>query len=104
MVVAVAVAFFLIVAPSIGGMGVMQVAIACFNARGKPMPALTISVVRTFVFYVPLCIVGNALWGYVGIFIATAVTNVVMGAAGWYWNRASVSRFIARQAPAPAGG
>ena len=39
------------------------------------MPALTISVVRTFVFYVPLCIVGNALWGYVGIFIATAVTK-----------------------------
>ena len=103
-VVAVAVAFFLIVAPSIGGMGVMQVAIACFNARGKPMPALTISVVRTFVFYVPLCIVGNVLWGYIGIFVATAVTNVVMGVAGWYWNRASVTRFVARQAAAPAGG
>ena len=96
-VVAVAVAFFLIVAPSIGGMGVMQVASACFNARGKPMPALTISTVRTFVFYIPLVIVGNVLWGYVGIFVATAITNVVMGVAGWQWNRVSVNRAIARE-------
>ena len=96
-VVAVAVAFFLIVAPSIGGMGVMQVASACFNARGKPMPALTISMVRTFVFYLPLVVVGNVLWGYVGIFVATAITNVVMGVAGWQWNRVSVNRAIARE-------
>ena len=96
-VVAVAVAFFLIVAPSIGGMGVMQVASACFNARGKPMPALTISMVRTFVFYIPLVVVGNVLWGYVGIFVATAITNVVMGVAGWQWNRVSVNRAIARE-------
>ncbi len=96
-VVAVAVAFFFIVAPSIGGMGVMQVAIACFNARGRPMPALTISAVRTFVFYIPLVIVGNSLWGYVGIFVATAITNVVMGAVGWRWNRVSVDRAVARE-------
>ncbi len=96
-VVAVAVAFFFIVAPSIGGMGVMQVAIACFNARGRPMPALTISAVRTFVLYIPLVIVGNTLWGYVGIFVATAITNVVMGAVGWHWNRVSVNRAIARE-------
>ena len=96
-VVAVAVAFFFIVAPSIGGMGVMQVAIACFNARGRPMPALTISAVRTFVFYIPLVIVGNSLWGYVGIFVATAITNVVMGAVGWQWNRVSVNRAVARE-------
>lgn len=101
-VVAVAVAFFFIVAPSIGGMGVMQVAIACFNARGRPMPALTISAVRTFVFYIPLVIVGNSLWGYVGIFVATAITNVVMGAVGWRWNRVSVDRAVAREAGAPA--
>ena len=105
-VVAVAVAFFLIVAPSIGGMGVMQVASACFNARGKPMPALTIAMLRTFVFYIPLSIAGNALWGYVGIFAATALTNVVVGAVAWYWNRVSVGRAVAREtareAAAPA--
>ena len=91
-VVAVAEAFFLVVPASIGFMGVMQVANSCFNARGKPLPAFVISVSRAFVFYVPLAILGNWLWGYLGIFMATALANVLMGAAAWHWGRRSVRR------------
>ena len=91
-VVEVAEAFFLVVPASIGLMGVMQVAVSCFNARGKPLPAFVIYVSRAFVFYVPLAILGNQLWGYHGIFIATAATNVLMGIGAWYWGRRSVRR------------
>ena len=91
-VVEVAVAFFLIIPLTIGFMGIMQVASSSFNARGKPIPPLTISIVRTLVVYVPLSILGNWLWGYVGIFIATAFTNVAVGVVAWYWNKASVTR------------
>lgn len=91
-VVDVAGAYFLVVPASMGLMGVMQVASSCFNARGRPMPALVISLGRAFVLHVPLAVLGNLLWGYHGIFLATAATNVLMGASAWAWNRRSVQR------------
>ena len=91
-VVEVAEAFFLVVPASMGLMGVMQVASSCFNARGRPMPALVISLGRAFGLHVPLAVLGNLLWGYHGIFLATAATNVLMGASAWAWNRRSVQR------------
>ena len=94
----VAWSFFLIIPLSIGFMGMMQVASSSFNARGLPAPALTISIVRTLVVYIPLAIWADWLWGYVGIFLATAFTNVFVGIIAWWWNRASVAR-----AAAPAG-
>ena len=87
--------FFWIIPLSIGFMGMMQVASSCFNALGKPGPALVIAVVRTLVFYIPLTIAGNYLWGYVGIFIATAFSNVVVGVAAWWWNTSWVHRSAA---------
>jgi putative MATE family efflux protein len=87
---AVARMFFLIVPLSIGFMGVMQVASTCFNALGRPAPPLIIALLRTFVMYVPIAIVANWVWGYPGIFAATAVTNVVMGTIAWDWNRRTV--------------
>ena len=91
-VVAVAGLFFLLIPLSIGFMGVMQVATACFNALGQPLPPLAISLARTFAFYIPLLLLGDYLWGYAGIFVAMAATNVLLGAAAWYWNRLAVRR------------
>lgn len=94
-VLEVATWFFLIIPLSIGFMGVMQVATSCFNALGRPFPPVAISLARTLVFYVPLAFLGDYLWGYVGIFVATALTNVLLGGAAWYWNRVAVKRGIA---------
>lgn len=87
----VAWSFFLIIPLSIGFMGMMQVASSSFNARGLPVPPLSISIVRTLVVYIPLAIWADSLWGYTGIFLATAFTNVLVGTAAWWWNRASVA-------------
>lgn len=94
-VLEVAAMFFLIIPLSIGFMGVMQVATACFNALGQPFPPLAISIARSIALYVPLAILGDYLWGYVGIFLATAIINVLLGTAAWYWNRVAVKRGIA---------
>ena len=91
----VAFSFFLIIPLSIGFMGIMQIASSCFNARGLPAPPLAISIIRTLVLYVPLAIWANWMWGYTGIFVATAVTNVLVGTAAWWWNRVSVERTAA---------
>ena len=95
-VVEVAQVFFWIIPLSIGFMGLMQVATSCFNALGQPLPPLVISFVRTLGCYVPLTILGNMLWGYVGIFAAMAFANVAVGVAAWYWNRHAVKRGIER--------
>ena len=89
-VVETATLFFLWIPLSIGFMGMIQVANSCFNARGLPMPALVISLLRSLIIYIPLALIGDYLWGYEGIFIATAITNVLLGAVSWHWNQKSV--------------
>lgn len=94
-VIEVSMWFFYIIPLSIGFMGMTQIASSCFNALGKPTPSLVISILRAFAITVPLAIVGNYLWGYVGIFIATAVTNVLVGLLAWRWNWRVVNRMSA---------
>ncbi len=101
-VVATAEVFFLCIPLSIGFMGMMQVANASFNARGLPRPALVISILRGVVLGIPLAVLGDFLWGYTGIFIATAVTNVALGLLGWHWNRRSVERQASSMVPLEA--
>jgi putative MATE family efflux protein len=95
-VIDTATTFFIWIPLSIGFMGMMQVANSSFNARGMPMPALAISLLRSLIIYVPLALLGDYLWGYTGIFVATALTNVVLGAVAWQWNRASVESQAAK--------
>ena len=91
-VVEVAVWFFAIIPLSIGFMGMTQVASSCFNALGRPMPSLVISILRALAVYIPLAMLGNHFLGYIGIFVATAATNVLVGALAWHWNRSVVRR------------
>ena len=103
-VVEVATLFFLIIPLSIGFMGVMQVATSCFNALGKPLPPMLISLVRTFACYVPLVLLGDHLWGVAGVLLAAAATNVLMGVVAWFWNRQAVRRGVRAAAQAAGAG
>ena len=85
LVVAAASTYLLIVPIGIGLFGVMVTATACFNALGKPMPALIIAINQMLVVYVPLALIGNELFGYAGIFMALAATNMLLGVISWFW-------------------
>ena len=91
-VVEVSVWFFTIIPLSIGFMGMTQIASSSFNALGKPGPSVVISLLRTWLVYVPLALLGDYLFGYIGIFIATAVSNVAVGLVAWNWNASYVRR------------
>jgi putative MATE family efflux protein len=93
-VVEAAAVFFLIVPFSVGFMGMNNVATSSFNALGKPIPPLVLSINRMLVIYVPMAMLGSHLFGYIGIFAATALANVLNGLAAAYWNRLSVNRAI----------
>ncbi len=81
-------AWYLAVVPwSYGLWGVLMMASASFNALGKPLPSTALSFSRMFVLYIPLAYLLDELLGYHGIFIATAISNGVMGALGFLWFR-----------------
>jgi Na+-driven multidrug efflux pump len=81
-------AFYLAVVPwSYGLWGVLMMASASFNALGKPIPSTVLSFSRMFIIYVPLALLFDSWFGYTGIFIATATSNVVGGILGYLWFR-----------------
>ena len=70
------------------GYGFLGLAAMCngsFNAFGKPMPAMTISISRTLVFYVPMAYFLASLYGIKGVFIGPVISNVFAGILGVIW-------------------
>jgi putative MATE family efflux protein len=79
--------FMIIVPIGFGLMGVGQVAASVFIALGKPMPPTVLSILRTVVVYIPMAIVFDRYWGYIGIFISLMVANVLFGVAAYAWGK-----------------
>lgn len=96
-VVAAASVYLIIVPVSIGFMGVMMTATQSFNALGKPMPPLVMSILQMLVIYLPLALIGDYLWGYVGIYIAFAATSVLMGTLGFFWINNVIKKELSRR-------
>jgi putative MATE family efflux protein len=89
-VVAVARHYLAIVPISYGLWGVLMMASASFNSLGKPIPSTVMAFTRMFILYVPLAMLADHLFGYAGIFVATATANCVMGYWGYVWLKRSL--------------
>jgi putative MATE family efflux protein len=94
-VVQAAVHYLLIVPLGMGFMGVMANSTSSFNALGKPMPPLVISILQMIIVYLPLALLGDYLFGYVGIFIAGVTTVSILGIISWLWVNREVAAGIA---------
>lgn len=90
-VIDVARRYLAIVPVSYGLWGVLMMASASFNSLGKPIPSTIMAFTRMFVFYVPLALIADHLFGYSGIFVATATANCLMGLWGYLWLKRSLS-------------
>ncbi len=86
--------YLLIMPITYGLLGVGMIVGATFTALGKPMPALALSLGRMLIFYVPMALLGNALFGYQGIFGAAALANVIMGVLSVWWMKRYLKRLI----------
>lgn len=84
-VVAIAALYLWIVPISYGAYGLVMAVNAAFNGMGTPWPAMLISAGRVLYVYLPLAWIGQELWGMKGIFIATAVANILLGIWAWLW-------------------
>jgi len=61
-----------------GFQGIIILTNSSFNALHKPMIALLLSIVRLFVCYVPLALLGSYFYGLTGFFVGAVLGNVVM--------------------------
>ena len=91
-VVATATTYLYILPITLGFAGMLNVANGAFQALSRPAPALILSLLRLFVFYVPMALVASRYFGYTGIFAAAALTNVILGLWGREWNRRVIVR------------
>jgi putative MATE family efflux protein len=79
------VTFLHIVPLGYGMQGVIILTNSSFNAVHQPMSALILSIVRLFVFFVPLAYLGSQLFQITGIFWGTVVANVCTAIVAFSW-------------------
>lgn len=84
---AVAISYLHIVPISYGCYGMVMAANASFNGLGRPLPATVISVSRVIAVYLPIAWLLQPAVGINGLFIASAVANVVVGIGAYGWLR-----------------
>ncbi|MEM8673419.1 MAG: MATE family efflux transporter [Cyanobacteria bacterium P01_G01_bin.67] len=85
-VVASATIYLTLVPVSYGALGIVFTASSAFNALGKPLPALGMSLSRLLLLYVPLAYFGSKLFGISGIFGAACISNGIVGLGAWFWH------------------
>ncbi len=70
--------FLMIVPLGYGMQGVIVLTNSSLNAMHRPMTALVLSVIRLFVFFVPISVLGSYLYGLQGLFVGNVIANVAM--------------------------
>jgi Na+-driven multidrug efflux pump len=65
---------------------------AAFNGIGKPLPGVAISTCRVIVVFLPLALLGKHFLGIQGLFLATLLSNLLMGAVAYAWLGHQIAR------------
>ncbi len=81
----VAIDYLWIMAVSYGAYGMVMTTCAAFNGMGYPLPALIISAIRTVILFLPMALLGKALFGLNGMFFASSISNIMVGVLGFVW-------------------
>jgi putative MATE family efflux protein len=77
---------FLVIVPlGYGLQGVTILTNSSFNAMHMPMSAVSLSVVRLFVFFVPFSFIGSYWFDLPGLFWAAVLANFVVGCIAFIW-------------------
>ncbi len=81
----VAVDYIWLVSLSYGAYGVVMSVNAAFNGIGRPLPGVLISSMRVLIIFLPLAFLGHWLFGLPGLFGASALSNLGVGAIAYRW-------------------
>jgi len=76
-------------------LGFAMTANSSFNAIGKPLPAMFISLTRTILVYAPLAFLLAKLFGLIGVFAAACTANFIAGGIGRFWFQLLYAKTVA---------
>lgn len=82
--------FLMIVPLGYGLQGIIILTNSSFNAMHKPMSALVLSIIRLFVFFVPVSYVGSLIYQLEGMFWGGVIANLLMAIVSFLWFRRAV--------------
>lgn len=88
--------FLLIVPLGYGFQGVTILTNSSFNAMHKPMNALFLSLIRLFVFFVPISYAGSLLFGIHGIFWGGVIANILTASVAYVWFKKLLKNQVAQ--------
>lgn len=95
--VAYLIQLFLYIMPlGYGLQGIIILTNSSFNALHKPLTALSLSIIRLFVMFVPLSYVGVLIADIPGLFIGGVVANVITATCAWLWFQRSLKQYQSR--------
>ncbi len=86
--------FLMIVPLGYGLQGIVILTNSSFNAMHKPMSALVLSIIRLFVFFVPIAFIGSLLYQLEGLFWGSVIANLLMAVVSFYWFSRAINRDI----------
>lgn len=85
--------FYLVIIPvTYAFLGFVMIASASANGIGTPLPSVILSLSRLVVIYFPSAWGLSAMFGLNGIYMATALSNVVVGVGALLWSRRHYER------------
>lgn len=84
-----------------GLQGVIILTNSSFNAMHKPMAALVLSILRLFVFYVPIGYLGSHFYGLLGLFWGCVIANVVTAIVSYFWIKQTINAEMQRNTQEP---
>ncbi len=83
-----AAAFYLHIIPiTYAFLGLVFVTVNSANGMGTPRPAIIMTFSRLVMIYLPLAFFLDYLWPLQGIYIATALSNIIVGIAALLWSQ-----------------
>ncbi len=87
--------YLMIVPLGYGVQGIVILTNSSFNAMHLPMSALIMSVLRLFVFFVPISYLGSYLFDLKGMFWAGILANIITATIAYLWFCRSLAKRIA---------
>ncbi|PWW15918.1 MULTISPECIES: MATE family efflux transporter [Pseudidiomarina] len=86
-----------------GAQGVIILTNSSLNALHLPMSALSLSVIRLFVMFVPLSWLGGLWYDLPGLFVGGVIANIVTGFMAWFWFQRALAQERDKQQHAVTG-
>ncbi len=74
--------------------GMLMISSTTFNALGRPLPAVAVSLIRMFGLYVPLAYIGGEIIGARGVFYGAFIGNVTASIIARLWIHRTLKKLL----------